>query len=332
MNTAQQNETRLTEEAADWLVQLEDNDSHESRAAFFQWLQQSSRHVREFLYVTEEYRRLDGMDPQRRIGLDLEELRRHAAQAPTPLVQPQPTERWRSTLGHWRLAAGIAIFIAVLALAWQAAPYLGASRTYTTATGEQRSFKLADGSTLHLNVLSRAEVTFSGRSRQVRLLDGEALFVVQPDAARPFQVATDSATVQVLGTRFNVQRRRDRTTVSVLEGLVKAGNGRSSERLTGGEEARITIDAVRRNPDADVVSAVAWRQRRLVFRDDTLAEVAAEFNRYNLGQIHVEGRARDKQLIGIFNADDPQSLMLFLGRDESLVIKKDGTGFLIRSR
>lgn len=64
----------------------------------------------------------------------------------------------------------------------------------------------------------------------------------------------------------------------------------------------------------------------------TLAQVAAEFNRYNLGQIRVEGRARDKQLIGIFNADDPQSLMLFLGRNGSLVIEEDGKGFLIRSR
>jgi transmembrane sensor len=209
-------------------------------------------------------------------------------------------------------------------------PYLGVSETYTTGIGEQRSFKLADGSTLHLNVMSRAKVKFSGQLRRVQLLEGEALFVVRSDAQRPFQVTTDTAAVQVLGTQFNVNRQHGRTTVSVLDGAVRAGNESASEELGAGEEASVTLERVERNPEPDTANAVAWRQRRLVFRDDTLAEVVAEFNRYNAAQIRVEGKARDKQLIGIFNADDPQSLMLFLGRDGSLDIERDAKGFAIR--
>src|SRR5262245_22366339 len=60
---------RIAEQAAEWLVRLEDDDSAECRTAFFDWLKQSAWHVREFLFVSEEWRALDGMDAAKRIDV-----------------------------------------------------------------------------------------------------------------------------------------------------------------------------------------------------------------------------------------------------------------------
>lgn len=41
---------------------------------------------------------------------------------------------------------------------------------------------------LHLNTQSRVDVRFSSATREVRLLDGEALFTVAHDSTRPLRV------------------------------------------------------------------------------------------------------------------------------------------------
>jgi transmembrane sensor len=200
---------------------------------------------------------------------------------------------------------------------------------YVTAIGEQRTFKLDDGSVLHLNTQSRAEVAFSKQTRQVRLIEGEALFVVERDAARPFLVESGGVTIRAVGTQFNVYRHANTTTVSVVEGAVQV----AESRLGAGEEASVTNGRVKRRLKPDVADAIAWRARRLVFRDTPLAAVAAEFNRYNKTQIHIEGAAaRDKQLTAIFSADHPQSLILYMRKDSALAVEQSGMNVTIRTR
>ena len=92
--------------------------------------------------------------------------------------------------------------------------------TYSTAIGEQRSFTLADGSTIELSPRSRVRVRLSDRERDIQLLDGQAFFTVTKDVNRPFVVAVDQARVRAVGTQFDVNKRRSGTTVTVLEGRV----------------------------------------------------------------------------------------------------------------
>ena len=70
-----------------------------------------------------------------------------------------------------------------------------------------------------------------------------------------------------------------------------------------------------------------------VFRGEKLANVAAEFNRYNPKHIRIEGEvAREKLLSGTFNADDPGSLMLFLGKLNDLAVQTRDEEFVIEAR
>jgi len=104
-------------------------------------------------------------------------------------------------------------------------------------------------------------------------------------------------------------------------------------RLAAGEEANVASGHVAKSVNPKTDNVLAWRQRRLVFYDARMADVAAEFNRYNRTQIRIEGSAaQDKILTGIFDADRPQSLMLYAAKDDSLEVQPDGNNWVIRAR
>jgi len=72
-------------------------------------------------------------------------------------------------------------------------------------------------------------VDFSQAARNVHLIRGEALFVVERDSARPFTVTAGDTTVRALGTQFNVRRRAEGADVAVVEGAVQV----TREKRTG---------------------------------------------------------------------------------------------------
>jgi transmembrane sensor len=58
-------------------------------------------------------------------------------------------------------------------------------------------------------------------ARRVTVHDGQALFDVAHDSARPFLITAGDETVRVVGTKFDVRRRDGQLTVTVLRGLVE---------------------------------------------------------------------------------------------------------------
>jgi transmembrane sensor len=328
----------LDEEAADWLVRLTDPDAAPDEAAcsdeFFAWLSRSPRHVSTFLEVSETFRGLDGLDSQHRIdvkelmarrGADVVVLRASdgngSASTSARHGSPRPRRAW--------FAAAAAMLAVVVGLLWNQS-----HRTLLeTTVGEQRIFKLDDGSMLYLNTRSRVQPHFSEQRREIQLLSGEGLFSVKSDPSRPFVVSTRDGTIQALGTQFNVYEHDDATIVSVIEGVVLVTAENNSMQLTAGHEARIAAGKVVATPGRDVADAVAWNQRRLVFREAPLIEVAAEFNRYNRTSIRLEDeRVRELRLTGVFSADHPQSVILYLRKDESLVVEQFDDEWHVRSR
>jgi len=328
----------LDETAADWLVRLTDNeaavDGPADSEAFFAWLSRSPRHVKAFLEASEAFRGLDGLDSQHHIdvkellarrGADVVMLHASAESVATSTSAPQEALRPRKT---W-FAAAAAMLAVTIGLFW-----LQPNDTLLETTlGEQRIFKLDDGSMLYLNTQSRVQPHFSAQRREIRLLAGEGLFNVKRDPNRPFVVSTKDGTIQAVGTQFNVYEHDDATIVSVVEGAVQITAATNSLRLTAGKEARIAAGSVAAVRGRDVADAVAWNQRRLVFRETPLAEVAAEFNRYNRTSIRIEDeQVRELRLTGVFSADHPQSVILYLRKDPSLTVERVEDEWRIGSR
>jgi transmembrane sensor len=266
---------------------------------------------------------------------------------PQLTVLPQ-TNRARSSAHPfaWRgwLAAGVAVLaVGIGVMAW----VNRASDHYATALGEQRMVKLEDGSIVHLNTRSRISVHFLDSQREVRLEQGEALFQVERDPARPFIVRSGSTTVRAVGTAFNVYRRGSEVQVTVVEGRAQVSampRARTTARdntpaatlptlLAAGEAAVVAEDHISKTTAGAVSRAVAWRERRLVFKDTPLGEVASEFNRYNKSQMRIEGEALQARAItGVFSADHPQSLILYLSEFGSLQVSPEGEDWVVRAR
>ncbi|HEX5458741.1 MAG TPA: FecR domain-containing protein [Steroidobacteraceae bacterium] len=107
--------------------------------------------------------------------------------------------------------------------------------TYATAIGEQRTVALADGSTVELDSHSRVRIRYTESRRDVDLLEGQALFQVAHNAARPFIVHSGITSVRDVGTQFDVYRKPTGTVVTVVEGRVSVRA--STLRLRSGTQS-----------------------------------------------------------------------------------------------
>lgn len=362
MITIDRDDLRVTEEAASWLLRLGEDESPACRTEFFRWLRMSPHHAQEFMLVKATSVALNHADVNRTIDVssveaDPEEnvIAFPEAETARGFFRQTPRSPARSPGTAWRrvaIAAGlVGIGLALLLLQSEGVQ----RRTYTTQLGNQTAIKLSDGSVMHLNAQSRAEVRFTEHKREVELVEGEALFFVEHDAERPFTVVTAYGTVQAVGTEFNVYKRKDGLRVSVVEGVVQiVGTGRSALtspndkvpdqtapqhappviRLVAGEEALVAPGHIAKTDRPDVEKAVAWRARRLVFRGDALETVVGEFNRYNRIQIRIDGgvELRARRVSGVFDADDPQPLIQFLENDQTLIVEKRPYEIIVRAR
>ncbi len=346
---SRRDDSRITEQATDWLGTLKEGGLQE-REAFAAWLRESPRHVGEFLLVSAISREFDGMDPDHALSVE----QSPAGLAPNVIeLQANPPRRdvARNSRRRWFVAgAAAALAACAITAGWLLVSGAGWKK-YTTDSGEQRIFELADGSMIHLNTHSQVNVRLSEQGRDIRLVAGEALFKVARDPGRPFRVYSGDTVIQAVGTEFNVYRRPRGTTVAVIEGLVQVSTADRSRaaaadhatpsaepaaagpaRLAAGQRVNVTPNGrIEPLPAMDAVNVSAWRQHRLVFLEDRLGDVAAEFNRYNrTPQIRIVGDSViERQLTGVFDANDPQSLVQFLSGVKELAVDRDADGTIV---
>jgi transmembrane sensor len=231
-NLDQQIGNLRAQQASAWVSALAKPDA-DTREAFIAWLKESPLNVREFLLAHAIEQSLGQLDTQRRIDVDalLAQLNPTVTTLPTaaPAVAATRTNTQRQWL--YRLAASIAAIGMIGGGLWMQRPTW---QEFSTGTGEQRALQLEDGSVVHLNARSRIAILFSAETRDVKLLEGEALFEVHHDVQRPFQVFTRDALIRDIGTRFNVHHRADGVQVAVLEGSVEVtATTASPENMTG---------------------------------------------------------------------------------------------------
>jgi transmembrane sensor len=203
--------------------------------------------------------------------------------------------------------------------------------------GEQRSITLADRSVVFLNTDSEVRLHWTARERHIDLLRGEARFQVAKNAARPFIVATREATVRAVGTVFNVRTGEAITQVAVLEGRVEVnadlrvakslGHNQPDLLLAAGQRAAVTRQGVEADVGPPIERVAAWTERRLVFRGDPLGVVVAEFNRYRTQALVVDDpELAEVRINGVFELDDPASLLTYLRNFESVQVTQGSDG------
>lgn len=200
----------------------------------------------------------------------------------TPAVQGIRKNRGR-IIGTVAAAFAIAV-VGALSLPGAKQP---SGKTYSTPIGGRLTLALKDGSQIELNTNTTLRIP-AGDARHVILEKGEAYFQIHHDTAHPFEVAVGGNRIVDLGTKFSIRASADRTEVALIEGSAKVESENPAESanaviLKPGDVAVATSDslAVSRKPVATLADQLAWRSDMLAFKYATLAEAAAEFNRYN---------------------------------------------------
>jgi transmembrane sensor len=211
-----------------------------------------------------------------------------------PDSQPETESRRRT----FRLVAAAALLLTV-----SIGAYVGLiphGELYATPIGGLASVPMADGSQVTLNTDSQIRIALSDTERRVELGHGEAFFEVSKDAARPFIVRAGNKRVIAVGTKFSVRREGDVVQIVVTEGKVRVEDRAPAHgyRVDGSADVFLTPGSIARADESGVLvqrktlpeaeQQLSWRNGVLMFRDQTLGEAAAEFNRYNVQKIVIQ--------------------------------------------
>jgi len=198
------------------------------------------------------------------------------------------------------------------------------------------SVPIADGSTVTLNTDTAVHILITDKTRRVKLDHGEAFFQVAKDPNRPFVVEVGKRRVMAVGTQFSVRREGSDIQVIVTEGAVRLTHAQLTEELLpAGAVAHAGESGVlvKQGSRTAAEEQLSWRQGVLHFREVTLAEAAAEFNRYNIRQVVIEDpTAADYLVAGDFRATNVEAFVRLLQRGYPIKVKQQANRLVLQSR
>ena len=324
-------------EASAWFIEFRAGDVNgDARLRFIEWLRRSPEHIHAYLEISGVWAELPNSDPAGK--LDIEALISRARdeadvialspESRSSSANPSSIPSTANPLPSWRrprpalLALVATVLLAVAAVVLLNSGNFGS--TYSTGIGEQRTVLLADGSSVELNARSTIQVHLTEHQRDLTLVEGQALFRVAKDKQRPFVVRAGDAQVRAVGTEFDVYRKATATVVTVVEGRVETYDssdspGTAAIILSAGEQLTVLPHIVTKPTHADTAVATAWVQKRLIFEETSLSEVAEEFNRYNRRPLVIDdGELEKLKISGVYSSTDPASLINFLRSQNSI--------------
>lgn len=208
-----------------------------------------------------------------------------------------------------KLGSGVASIVAVIGLAlFVGDRYLPLDywlADQRTATGEQRTLRLSDGTLVNLNTHSAMDVRFDEKQRLIILQEGEILVETGHGDTRPFIVETREGSLRALGTRFLVKREEEGTRLSVLQSAVAAHPQSSPEEQILREGQQVLM----RNNGFDPIIALnlgadAWTRGMLVVDNARLEDLIKELGRYRRGHLGVAPEIADLRITGSFPLHD----------------------------
>ena len=207
----------------------------------------------------------------------------------------------------------------VAALAWLYWPLMQRlGSELHTDSGERRSVRLADGSTLHLDSASAMNVDLRGRTRQLHLVQGQVYLEVMLDG-RAMEVQVDDTRIQVFGTRLQIARHADHDELVVLSGKAAVLQGGDQRLVNAGERVTFSESRINSVEKIDARLADAWRNGQLKARNLPLSEVLERLADYRGQRVWMMNeQAAYQRISGDFDLDHPAQSLERLAADQQL--------------
>ncbi len=244
----------------------------------------------------------------------------------TITAQANTSRRWRQAL---LVLSGIAI-IAFATYFFRDAFVSTDSNFYETGFAQRKSLTLPDGSKVTLNANSSLRITalWNNIAQREVWLEGEAYFEVEkkPSSKQKFVVHANELDIEVLGTKFNVNTRHEKATVSLEEGkiklsvkgtlqsiLTKKKSGAVLEMKPGDVVKVDTISGVRLFADDAVNDKSGWVRNEWNFDSTSLRDITGRIaDVYGYKTIAAHDSLLDIRISGKLRAANINELLVVL--------------------
>ena len=270
-------------------------------------------------------------DINQTIDLEEEVLAEEEGMKVIPLNQPHSVSNRNTAWPLWGKAAGIAAGLLCILVSYYFLVQYDRYVEYKTEFGETKKVVLPDNSVVTLNANSTVKYLADWEEMEKRevWIEGEAFFsIVHTSDDQKFQVHSGNLDVEVLGTKFNVNNRRNRTQVTLSSGKIKLNiKTRDTIRnviMNPGEFVEVSRNSAINKKTVDSEKYTSWRNNKLQFNNTPLIEIV-EILEDNYGlQVELRDPALgNREFTAVYPADDLGILLQALAKSFDLnIIKK----------
>ncbi|MBC9914400.1 FecR family protein [Chitinophaga varians] len=204
-----------------------------------------------------------------------------------------------------------------------------------TPRGKQFHVVLADGTRVWLNAATTLRYPAMFAKERVVEVTGEAYFEAAQQATAPFRVIVPGqATIQVLGTHFNVNAYPEGGSVktTLLHGAVRVAAAAAPDAsvvLSPGQQARVRDARKIAVAKVDTENVMAWRNGIFNFEGVALKEVMDELSRwYNVEVVYEKG-VPDIHFFGELSRSLPLTDIVKALEDSKVHIRMEGTSRMV---
>ena len=148
----------------------------------------------------------------------------------------------------------------------------------------------------------------------------------------PFMVSANGTAVEVLGTSFNVSAYNETVVTTLVNGSVKVGNQAGQAAILKPGQAGIvkTLGNVKVDKDADIESAMAWKNGYFVFHDENIKSILDKVARWYDVEVEYRGNTKNTELYGkISRSDNLTDFFKSLQLTGIVTIKMEGRKIIV---
>ncbi|PTX92276.1 FecR domain-containing protein [Opitutus sp. ER46] len=319
-------------EAADWVVRLDRGLSGPELDEYSAWLAADPSHGQWLARKKREWASLDV----------LADWRPEHSTEPNPDLLARPRRRRWTAWTPLGLAAALVLGVS-LWFVTNARSLPPAEAPVVAGACERRVLK--DGSVVQLNRGAVLEVDYGPAQRRVVLRQGEAHFQVAKDAHRPFIVRAGGVQVRAVGTAFDVRMATADVEILVTEGRVQVQPSAKRDvelkpaLVSAGECARVslaesrpTVEVTSVTPE-QMVQRLGWQSRWMHFEGRPLAEIVAEFNRFNRTQLVIaDAELNGVSIVASFRPENVEAFVRLLEQTAGVRAERTGDTVTLRRR
>jgi len=148
--------------------------------------------------------------------------------------------------------------------------------------GKEFQVTLSDGTKVFLNAGSELTypARFTGTSRDV-VVKGEAYFDIAKNTKMPFRVKTQTQTIEVLGTQFNVNEySKSSSSVTLVEGKVAISVPNQNDVILSPNQHATNTNGKIAVKNVDVSEYIAWKNGEFVCNYESVSDALENIKRW----------------------------------------------------